>query len=49
MKESTKRTAFIWKRSFWNIINVFTVTYDQFDAVFLNKISSFFVEKCLTF
>ncbi len=42
MNSKFKRTAFIWnKKNFFNIINVFNVTFDQFDVSLLNKIINF--------
>ena len=37
MNVKFKRTAFISKIIFFNIINVFTVTVDQFNSSFINK------------
>ncbi len=30
---------------FWNIVNVFTVTFDQFNASLMNKSINFFEKK----
>ncbi len=40
-----KRTAFILYRIFCNIINIFTVTFDQFNVSLLYK--SIIIFKCL--
>ncbi len=36
MNRKFKRTAFIWNTNLY-IINVFTVTFDQFNASLMNK------------
>ncbi len=40
-----KTTAFVWNRIFYYIINVFTVTFDQFSASLLNKSINFLKRK----
>ncbi len=42
MNRKFKRTAFIWNRNLCNIINVFTVTFDQFNASLMNKSNNSF-------
>jgi len=37
-----ERAAFILNRIFCNVINVFTVTFDQFNASLINKSIDFF-------
>ncbi len=37
MNRKSKRTAFIWNRHIFNIINVFNITFDQFNAAVMNK------------
>ncbi len=43
-----QRTTFIWNRFFFNIINFFTVIFDQFYAFLQNKKKIFILKKTLT-
>ncbi len=45
MNGKHKRTTFIWNDIFCNIINVFTVTFEQFNASLLNNSINFLFKK----
>ncbi len=45
MHRKSKRSAFLEIEIFCNIINVFTITVDEFNASFLNKSIAFFKKK----
>ncbi len=49
MTKKFKRIAFIWHRNLLYIINILPVTFDQFNASFMNKSIHFFKKKKKTY